>query len=330
MNWVTPPERRGGLLVAIITGGRPELKARPTRNWLAGLREYGVNDVVWIVSSRHADAYEQDEYPLCVYPDDWAYEYAAEHWMHLDPPEPGGFFGAFPGREWACLEAERRGCWGVMQLDDNINRLGVPRTSGAGGAIARRHGGMALYADLLSAVVHSTNGRSVGASLASVPKIQRQIARPGFPYSLFIERVGDGREHWFGPFEDDITHAYQYGTRGDGDTSLLVPILRYGKESKSKSGMRGKYDATRAVQLQRIFPESAKIGVRKTHSNGRGGPRVFHTMLNDAIRNPLQVRDAEMFDAVKLRLEELLKDWQVEQLASNRAKVYKRTAGRTR
>jgi hypothetical protein len=330
MEWVTPPELRSGLLVAIITGGRKELKERPTRKWLAGLREYGVNDVVWVMNERHAAEYETDEYPIVAYPESWAYEYAAEHWMHLDPPEPGGFLGAFPGREWACREAEKRGCWGVMQLDDNIIRLGVPRTSGAGGAVVRRHGGMSLYADLLSAVVHSTNGRSVGASLGSVPEMSRQIARPGFPYSLFIERVGKGREPWFGPFEDDITHAYQYGTRGDGATSLLVPILRYSKESASTSGMRGKYDATRAVQLQRIFPESAKIGVRKTHSNGRGRPRVFHTMLNDAIRNPLVVRDAEMFDAVKLRLEALLKDWQAEQLASNRAKVYKRTAGRAR
>lgn len=326
MDWVTPPEVRSGLLVAIITGGRPALKARPTRNWLAGLREYGVNDVVWVMNERHAAQYERDAHPIVAYPEDWAYEYAAQHWMHLDPPELGGFLGAFPGREWACLEAERRGCWGVMQLDDNINRLGVPRTSGAGIAIARRHGGMALYADLLSAVVQCTNGREVGGSLASVPTIQTTIARPGFPYSLFVERVGQGREHWFGPFEDDITHAFQYGTRGDGDTSLLVPLLRYGKESKSSTGMRGKYDATRAVQLQRIFPESAKINIRRTHSNGRGGPRVFHTMNNDAIRNPLIIRDREMFGTVKARLEGLLSEWQLEQRASNRAKVYRRTA----
>ena len=288
-----------------------------------------MNDVVWVVRENHVPLYEHDPNAEIVsYSESWAYDYASEHWMHLDPPEPGGFFGAFPGREWACLEAERRGCWGVLQLDDNINRMGIPKCSSAGHALVKAHGGMALYADLLAAVALSTNGRTVGGSLASVPKIQRQVARPGFPYSLFVEKVGAGREHWFGPFEDDITHGYQYGSRGDGNTSLLVPLLRYGKENASKTGMRGKYDATRAVQLQRIFPESAKINIRKAHSNGRGGPRVFHTMLNDAIRNPLQVRDAALFGQVQDRLRDLLAEWQTAQLASNRAKVYRRTAGR--
>lgn len=321
------PEQRSGLLVAVISGGRPKLSERCVRNWLGGLREYGVHDVVWIVRENHAAGYEHDPNAEIVsYSEDWAYEYAREHWMHLDPPEPGGFFGAFPGREWACREAERRGCWGVLQLDDNINRMGIPKCSGAGMNVARSHGGMTLYADLLGAVTLSTNGRTVGGSLASVPKVQRQIARPGFPYSLFIERVGAGREEWYGPFEDDITHGYQYGCRGDGDTSLLVPLLRYGKESKSKSGMRGKYDATRAVQLQRIFPESAKINIRKAASNGRGGPRVFHTMLNDAIRNPLQIRDEALFSRVKDTMRDLVVEWQTTQLESNRAKVFRRTS----
>lgn len=74
-----------------------------------------------------------------------------------------------------------------------------------------------------------------------------------------------------------------------------------------------------------MFPESAKIGVKRTHSNGRGGPRVFHSMLPTAIVNPLQILDRELFGAAKARLEELLSTWQVEQRASNRDKVYART-----
>jgi hypothetical protein len=320
-------EQRGGILAAVITGGRPKLTQRPTRHLLAALKEYGVSDVVWVMREADLPLYERDKFPIVTYTDEWAYEYAVQHWMHLDRPEPGGFLGAFPGREWACLEAERRGCWGVLQLDDNITALTFPRNSSAGALIARHAGGSALFADTLGALSLSTNGMTVGAQLTSVPKTTPIICRPGFPYSFFLEKVGPGREHWYGPFEDDITHAFQYGTRGDGVTSLVVPMLRYCKEGKSKTGMRSKYDPTRAVQLQRIFPESAHIGIRKAHSNGSGGPRVFHTMNSDAIRNPLVVKDRETFTQVKTRMEGLLSEWQKAQRAANRMKVLRRTAG---
>src|SRR5699024_12421324 len=136
---------------------------------------------------------------------------------------------------------------------------------------------LASYADFLAWFMKSTNGWRVGANLSSIPVPGKGVIRSGFCYSLFLERVGEGREHWYGPFEDDITHAFQYGTRADGAAPLLVPLLLYTKENKSSSGMRKHYNHKRAVQLQRIFPESARIGVRRTTSNGAGDARVFHS-----------------------------------------------------
>lgn len=107
--FVTSDEVRGGLLVAVISGGRPRLDQRAVSRFLPDLHAAGVQDIVWVVSDQDAPSYEQDEHPLCVYPRAWALDYARGHWMQPQKPGPDAFLGAFPGREWACREAERRG-----------------------------------------------------------------------------------------------------------------------------------------------------------------------------------------------------------------------------
>lgn len=317
---VTSTTERAGLLVAVITGGRPKLTQRPTARFLPALADAG-HPVTWVVSDQDQPGYETDDFEQAVYTREWAEEYAAAHWMLPTPPEPGAFLGAFPGREWACREAERRGCWGVLQLDDNIVRLSFPRGSKAAIDLVREHGGLSLFADLLGGISLSTNSRMTGAQLDAVVTLQRQVARPGFPYSCFIEQVGEGREEWFGPFEDDITHAFQYGRRADGATAAVMPMLRYMKESKSKTGMRAKYNHERAVQLQRIFPESATVKVMATRSNGKGEPRVFHKMASNSIRNPLVVRDQERFELVRQTQTDLLAEFTSRIREENRIKV---------
>jgi hypothetical protein len=323
--FVTRSEQRSGLLVAVISGGRPKLDERPTAQFLQQLHGIGLNDIVWVVNEKDVDEYQQDEHPISVYPKDWAFEYASKHWMLTSPPNPG-FLGAFAGREWACLEAERRGCWGVLQLDDNIIRTVFPRDGWAGRMVVENNGGMGLFADLLAAVTLSTNGRMVGAQLSSIPYVKLKLARPGFPYSCFIEQVGAGREPWYGPYEDDITHAFQYGTRADAgsSTAVVLPLLRYKKEPKSKSAMRAYYDHTRAVSLQKIFPEAANITIKQKRSNGMGTPRVYHTMSPNAIKNQLVVKDREMFNAFKATVEELLPQWRVLNEQRVREKVARR------
>lgn len=301
--------RYDGVLVAVITGGRSGLKERGTARHLAALREAGFSQIVWVMHERDAAEYERDEHEVVTYSEEWAHEWASSHWFEEVPPQAGGFYGAFVGREAACQEAERRGCWGVLQLDDNIEVLSVVRGSRAGQHTIRDGGGLGAFGRILADVCWSTNGWMVGAQLQAVASTESMMCRPGFPYSCFVERVGEGREEWWGPFEDDISHALQYGSRADGATALVVPTLNYKKESKSNTGMRANYNHARSRQLQAIFPQSASVGVRMAKSNGMGGPRVFHKMGPKAVRNPLRVTDWAVYDEARLMVRDLVEAW---------------------
>ena len=307
---ITPDDKLRGILPVIISGGRPALKQRPTSLLLPALK--GVTaDPVWVTNVEDGIQYESDGNEIDVYSRAWAEEYAESHWTGIDPliRNDGSFLGAFAGREWACRLAEERGCWAVLQLDDNIIDLSVFRRHyTACSRIVDEEGGMRMYADLLAAITLSTNGWMTGAFLAAVPPSSNEkivVSRTGFPYSLFIERVGPGREEWYGPYEDDITHAYQYGNNHTQQTALLVPMLNYMKDHASQTGMRKNYNSKRAVPLQRIFPQTARIGVYKGKANGRGAPRVFHKMIPGAIRTPQIIKDHELYGEVHRYFTEL-------------------------
>jgi hypothetical protein len=49
-------------------------------------------------------------------------------------------------------------------------------------------------------------------------------------------------------------------------------------------------------------------------------------MLSDAIRNPLAVRDRELFSALKLRVEEIYHGWHELELINAKAKAARRSA----
>lgn len=320
---VTKAEYLEGVLVAVISGGRNALKSRPTAGMLRQAENAGAQ-VAWIVSERDAPGYERDRYPVETYTSEWAFDYASKHWTDtLKSPDPHGFLGAFVGREAACVEAERRGCWAVMQLDDNIIRLGVIQAGHPfGHEVATRNGGLALHLDMLAGIARATNMSMVGAQLCSIGLGDRtqipKIARTGYPYSCFIEKVGAGREHWFGPFEDDIMHSMQYGLSPLDVTAGVFPNLRYLKaHGNDKTGMRKHYNHTRAVALQRMFPQIADIAVRATHSNGRGSPRVFHRMTN-RFHSPIRVVDADLLGQVKDEMTRLVHE--VSQLRDERIK----------
>jgi hypothetical protein len=327
--YVTSSAERAGLLVAVISGGRPRVSQRPTSRFLGEARAAGVEDVVWVLNERHAGTYEDDGNPVVTYSDEWAYEYASTHWTYPDrPPEPGGFFGAFAGREAACREAERRGCWGVLQLDDNIVDRYWDRATRGGKSVVSDRGGLGFYVDVLAAVTLATNGWMVGAWLASVGRPEQRVARTGFPYSCFVERVGPGREEWFGPYEDDIMHALQYGDRADGATPVVVPPLRYqkasavtGKTLKDASGMRAQYGHDRSKSLQRLQPQAAKVHVRRTTSNGRGGVRIFHQMPAGAIRNPLTITDPARYGLLTDALVDAARHYKTAEREGNREKA---------
>jgi hypothetical protein len=323
---LTPDGKLAGILPCVITGGRPRLAQRRTAQYLRDL--HGVTaDPVWVAMDKDAIAYEEDGHEIAAYSRDWADEYAASHWTGIRPPEPGGFLGAFAGREYACRLAEERGCWAVLQLDDNIRSIAFFRHRTAGIRLATFQGGMGKFADVLAAVTLSTNGWMTGAFLGSVnPYKKFRVSRVGFPYSLFLERTGPGREEWFGPFEDDITHAYQYGSSASPATPLVVPGLVYCKETTSKTGMRANYNSERAVPLQRMFPEMAKVGVRQSFSNGQGGPRVFHTMVNTAIRTPMAITDHGLYSDVSSYLASLTGEFARLMQENMRERVNRRAA----
>jgi hypothetical protein len=301
---VTPTEVLAGVLPAVISGGRPSIWERETGKRLHQL--HGVTaDPVWVVRDDQAPLYQPDGHEIVTYGRRWAEGWAKTHWTDVRPWRRSSFIGAFPGREFACQEARRRGCWAVLQLDDNIRRLSIVQGSATAVGVAEAHGGLGLFADLLAAVTRSTNSVMTGSQMMAVnPKDEVKLfVRTGFPYSLFIERVdtGEARQEWFGPFEDDIQHALAYGAdNGDPGTAAVITVLRYQKQHQGRAavtGMRASagYDQARSAGLQRLWPQSALLTVQASHANGRGDPRVFHTTLGDAIRTPLAITDPALF-----------------------------------
>jgi hypothetical protein len=256
--------------------------------------------------------------------------------MGPEPYRPGTFLGCFTEREWACRLAEERGCWAVLQLDDNLLRLAAFIGYGGPAAVVKARGGLAMYADLLSAVTLASSSRMTGATLHSLnPATEAGVfARCGFPYSLFIEQVGAGRPPYIGPVEEDILHAYQYAESTEPETAALVHPLLYMKQHGGRvegSGMRAYYrNQRRSVGLQRMAPEMARLSVRTRHSNGRGQARVFHTMLPGSIasRAPLVIRDRDLWEAARAYCTGLAEEvtaahvaWTQERLARRAAKA---------
>jgi len=303
--FVTPADQLAGILPAVISGGRPRLADRPTARFLPALHDV-TQDPVWIVRDDDAPGYERDGHEVITYPLDWAEQYAGEHWTSHVPYGAGAFLGAFCGREHACRVAEQRGCWAVLLLDDNLRRLAFIVQFRAGVDAAAAGGGLALFADLLAAVTLSTNGHMTGAHLDAIHQTAFRtdlLARTGYPYSLYLERTGPGRPPYCGPTEDDILHAIAWDQPGTTATTLLVPSLRYMKDHGGRTGMRGHYDSTRSVGLQRVAPQASKLTVMSAHANGSGGPRVFHRTR--PVRTPKVITDRELYDAACRKVEQL-------------------------
>jgi hypothetical protein len=329
---VTHADKLAGVLPVVISGGRPALKDRPTARLLGQLR--GVTrPPVWLVRDDRAAAYERDQHQLLTFGRDWAEDWAAAHWTSHEPYQPGAFLGAFTEREAACQLAEQQGAWAVLLLDDNLRRLFLMFMNRAcTSRLAARHGGLGLFADLLAAVALSTNGQMVGAALSAAPPSADPgtMARPGFPYSLYLERLDlPPREPYYGPTEDDILHAIAYGANHTNATAALVPPLRYVKAAKQAGGMRDHYDATRSVGLQRMAPAVTRISAQRSHANGMGAGRVFHTMTRDAIRTPLVVFDRQLWDQARAAITGLADEFAAEYAADVARKVADRAARAT-
>lgn len=290
------------VLISIITGGRPALADRTTRQFLPALKAAGFTDAEWVLREDHVAQYEPDDTPLNVYPVDWASEFARTHWRHPTAEwVHGGFFGAFPGREWAMRSAEERGYDAVLQMDDNVTTLALLNSTQPAYQEALDAGSLlAILRDLAL----STNSYMTGAQLNSIlPTGLVAVMRPGYPYSVFVEKTGPGRMPYYGPFEDDIMHALEYARHGGpGRTATVVDVIRYNKEYKGKGGMRTQYNAARGLEIARRYPENARIALGSKSSSPRDTERGVRHFLNTKGFTPVRVLDEALFLDANQRL----------------------------
>lgn len=294
------------LLIAVITGGRPLLSDRPSRRLFSSLSSLG--DIEYVVREDQASGYEPDPLaPLNVYPVSWADQYARTHWRHPRATfQPGGFHGAFTGREWAMRTAEERGYDLVLQLDDNITEFGpidAPRVHYFTDIIQP-----ADSIRVMAEIALSTNLWMFGAQLSTVQlKGSPPVARVGFPYSCFLEKTGPGRMPYYGPFEDDIMHAMEYGLNGGpGRTAGLTQAITYRKEPKSKTGMRAHYNAERGLELVRRYPKNARLREMVSSSSPTAKGTAVRHILKTTGFTPIRVTDAERYARARADLSHLL------------------------
>lgn len=294
------------LLAAVITGGRPLLRDRMTAQFFDDLRAHGF-DVEWVLREDHVAEYETDGETQNVYDLDWSNGYARAHWRHpVTRFEPDGFHGAFPGREHAMRTAEARGYDAVLLLDDNVKALAPVhaeliecRRTMSPGAMLR------LLVDLCL----STNARMCGAQLNSVPySMNSKVLRPGYPYSVYVERTGPGRMPYYGPFEDDIMHALDYALHGGPNrTAAVADPLRYVKTSvrHNTGGMRKHYTGQRGLEIARRYPKNVTLKVTRATSSpaDRSGARAVRHILRTTGFTPIRVTDPDLYakaaDAVR-------------------------------
>lgn len=77
--FVTSSADRAGIFVAIVSGGRPTFKLRPTRDLIPEVASAEPGSIAWIVNERDVPDYEVDGTEVVAYSNDWAFEYASEN-----------------------------------------------------------------------------------------------------------------------------------------------------------------------------------------------------------------------------------------------------------
>lgn len=287
--------------------------------------EFGA--VEWVVREDQVDEYERDDFPINTIPMEFSNEYAASHWRHpVAVYEPGGFHGAFTGREWAMRTAQERGFDAVLQLDDNIIRVGpISATRTAYASVTSPREMYAILAELL----FSTNCATLGFQLSSVvPKRKAFVLRPGYPYSSFMEKTGPGRLPYYGPFEDDIMHALEYGLKGGpGRTAGVMDYFTYAKESVSTGGMRKAYNSARGLEIAKRYPRNVKLSVaRRTTSPNDTSKGVRH-FLNTNGFTPVRVLDRKRYTPAAASVERIAREALAAYTHHAKVKFERRAAG---
>lgn len=281
------PEKSERILVAVITGGRPRLEDRTTSRYLPALKAAGY-DTIWVTREDQAGPYEPDGNPIETFTLDWANKYAKTHWRHpVEEFIPGGFHGAFTGREWAMRLGQSRGYDAVIQLDDNIKDIGPVEASRT---TFNKHVTHVEMFQLLAELAFSTNVSLLGMQLNSIPTPPNpKLIRVGYPYSAFIEKTGPLRLPYYGPFEDDIMHALDYGLGKAPTTAALIEVFKYVKHSGGNNGMRSRYNNTRGLGLLRQYPNNVTLRPGRRTSSTAETERGFRHYLNTKNFTPIHI-----------------------------------------
>lgn len=314
--------------VCVISGGRPLLAQKPTHKFLQGLHDAGYTDIEYVVRADQAEGYETGDYRINTYSGEFADAWAKRHWRHpVKQWEAGGFHGAFTGREWAMQCAERDGKKYVLQLDDNVKYIGPIC---ANRRVSLDSSDPVECFNILIGLVASTSVHMGGMQLSAVvPKDEYRTIRPGYPYSVFVEKVAPNRPPYWGPFEDDIMHALDYARGANpARTSAVVDLLTYAKESTSNTGMRKHYDGTRGLGLVQHYPENARLTVTRRTSSPNDKSRGVRHLLNTRRFNRVRVIDVDMYEEVSAALADLVRREDAGYRAAAKQKIAQRAAGR--
>lgn len=289
--------------VYVITHGRAPRSSRPTCELLdySGLKYY------LVMNEKQVDAYlaegvKRDQ--IIVSTDEFEKEY-----FERNKTYDVDFHGAICNRAMCNIHAKADGKKYAVQLDDNIIHLSI-------GKRPFRVGDKAYFCmdyipnmiEHMRDICESTNIGFLGLGMGTAtPTFESKILRVGYAYSFFMENV-EANIPWRGPFDDDVLHNLDFNHSGKY-TNALVTAYGYGKETKSKTGMRGaynKYEAIRPIGTANIYPDHIGVGVA---AKANGKDRRFYHIFRKAMHQNIKVTDKELFEATIKAINNDVRSW---------------------
>lgn len=221
------------ILIAEISGKRPgTYKQRPTELFET------VHDKVII--SNNSEGYTST-WPIINVPDDY------REWYVSNIKNSDNAWYAPMNRSYAIKYAREHGYDYLVQLDDNIETLGIETLCEKDGIMARRRIlGINLFEDfvtMFACVLDNTNAAMVGCNLAGLSVPGDRLLAERYCYSCFMLNLSCCPDVFQGDFEDDI--EYRLKCAQMGLPVVQVVCMRYGKTSqklnKDLTGCRAEY-----------------------------------------------------------------------------------------
>lgn len=293
------------LNIYIITHGRPEKNQRRTTEFLdnSNLKYY------FVMNEGQVENYIKNgvkREQIVISTNDFEKEYFKKN-KTIDVE----FHGAICNREMCNIHARKQGKKYAMQLDDNIIYFSISKAQ-------TKINTKKLYAEKyfpkiiknMKQIMEHTNIGFLGMTLGATPSNEKKIIRTGYAYSCFIENV-EANINWRGPFDDDVLHNLDFNTNGKY-TNALCSVFGYGKESKSKTGMRQTYDkyvVQRAMGVSNLYPDYVGVGI-KPKANGKD-KRIYHVFKKRLNQN-IKIKNKQQLEKTIEEIKKIVDDWRNE------------------